>query len=313
MGKEIYKILHPKTAGLTGKRKPIALVIHSPNDDEAGTSVDFTSAIDFVTDIGYGKMNTARKFSFPITEDGLADDEQLQASIRTGGKPPESLTLWLESHGAPGWLFAGPREARAEFLATLNFARFVRQLERFSGTSIDNIVLSGCFTANEYYNAESSVYFNSPARMLSFLLPEKKIVGFVGQHACAKVSNVYRKTGDDTYTSVYVNPEDAAVLYQNGAVLEAYEEELYCNHAYTPPFINKHCALGLTAETKATTFYRPCQARELVASDPYKYYVEEDSYGEKQTRSAAKALARLQEETLLVAAEETAEATSLTV
>ncbi|WP_133126749.1 hypothetical protein [Legionella nagasakiensis] len=236
---------------------------------------------------------------FPDSIDGLANEEQLQIAIRTGGKPPESITLWLESHGAPGWLFAGPRSANAELLATLNFARFVRQVERVTGSTINHIVLSGCFTANEYYNAESSIYFNSPARMLSFLLPEKKIIGFVGQNACAKVSNVYRKTDDDTYTPIYVNPEDAAVLYQNGAVVEAYEEALYCDHAYTPSFINRHCVLELTPETKATTFYKPCQARELVASDPFRYFVEPESYGEKQTRFAKKALARLEEETRL--------------
>lgn len=61
MGKEINKILYPKTSGLTGKNKPVALVVHSPYDDGAvNASVGYKASVSFLEGIGYGSMSKAK-------------------------------------------------------------------------------------------------------------------------------------------------------------------------------------------------------------------------------------------------------------
>lgn len=275
-------ILCPKKFGCKEKTKLVALIVHSPYD-ESGAAVSYSSTADTLRDTaGYGVINKQK-----ITWD--KDPDKLIKPVQMKGKP---LTIWVEAHGAPGWFFAGERSARDEYLCTIQFAAYVKQIETITGGKVDNIVLSGCFTANELINVEACTYFCSPARMLSILLPGINVMGFVGQNATAVVTNVYEKKGTD-YIPITVKPEEAAVLFNSGKVIEEYSRQLYCNHKYTPIFIRKKCKLNLEEVNRDEVFYEPCRAVEKIANTPQlKAIMTGESYGEKQVKFAEKELER---------------------
>jgi hypothetical protein len=302
MGKLINAILNPKGAGLEGATKPKAILIHSPFDT-AGHAVSYTAAAKVLSDIGYGTISKAK-----LTFD-KADNTEFDRAIRETKIAGEQLTLWMESHGAPGWLFGCTRDHKNEFQWAKNFALFVRAVECYTGTTINNIVLSGCFTANEFIDESAETFLLSPARMLSLLLPEKSIVGFVGQNAVAKVSNVFYKTTRGEYEPQIVNLDQAAVLFHGGRALESYHDTkarpLYCSFIYTPEFIIKQTGLSLRLADRARTFYEPCLALEtLEAHAKHKtLYVAPDCYGYRQLSAARKAAPHLSREALAATAE----------
>lgn len=283
MGKRINNILFPKREGLTGDSKPRVLVVHSPHD-ASEAAVSYPAAIELARGVGYGLVNKGR-----LTFDATESSDLLKAikAVKLDDKP---MTLWLESHGAPGWLFGGTRDHKDELRWTRRFAAFVKDVEAHTGTTIDNIILNGCFTANEFVSPDSGSFMNSPARILSLFLPGKNIVGFVGQNASAKVTNVFHLT-DDGFSEVTVRPEEAAVLFRDGGVVESYHElgkaPLYCTHKYTPMFISRLCGLDLDPETKALVHYRPCLAVETMERDK-SVYIDPACYGAQQLAAAKK-------------------------
>ena len=243
--------------------------------------------------IGYGVINNKVKLLYN-TKDTAVIGSSIKEAKMSGDRP---FTVWLESHGATGWLFGESPSAQDEFKWTVKFAKFIGAVERVTGVNVDNIVLSGCFTANEFVNPEGLTYLNSPARILSLFLPGKNIVGFVGLNACVKVTNVFHKAPDGTFAPVVVPLEQAAILFKNGAVCESFHDvvnatPLYCNHKYTPDFIVKSCNLEMNADGKEATYYLPCLAQETVAREHQ--YIDPNAYGVKQLGFAAIALAKLE-------------------
>lgn len=270
MGTKAKKILKPKASGLTNKLKPLALVVKSPHDletDAKKNAVKFKDSRDFVSDLGFGIANKAAiKFS-------ESSDADFRRAIKPGKKV--EITVWLESHGAPGWLFGADKSKESELEGTIGFVDFIRKLEEYTGATVNNIVLSGCFTANELINDDE--YFISPARTLSYLLPDKNIVGFVGENAKAKVTNVFAKTSYG-YEPKSVNPENASIIFKDGKAIETVSEELYCNHEYTPLFVLDGCRLDEALDEE--DYYQPCAVLETIEQEELQ--VNPGSYGTAQ-------------------------------
>ncbi len=179
-------------------------------------------------------------------------------------------TLWLECHGASGWLFGKNKNIDDEFKATVAFASFVTAIESDTEISVDKIVLNACFTANELVCEENNTYLISPARMLSILLHDKLILGIVGMNATTHVSDVYHQK-NGAFVKVRLNIEDAAILFRNGRAIESFfdskkpGEELYCLYSRLPDFIKQ--ALQPSVENnnaQPEPYYVTCLAVELI-------------------------------------------------
>ena len=291
MGKLIKSILFPKREGLKGADKPIVIVVHSPYDTD-DHSIDFSSTKETVQESGYRMLSKGR-----LTYDELDRDAFAKAIRDVRSSSHKQLTVWLESHGATGWLFGRKQDSEHEFESTIKFVKFIHELEIYTGFSVNQIVLSGCFTANEIVNPDDMTYMVSPARILSILLPDTRILGFVGQNACAKVTNVFYKNKDDVFTTQVVALEDAAVLFQNGQVIESYHDNgkrpLYCSHKYTPRFVLEHCKLEIAGAEKKSTYFEPCLAPEKI--DRERLHIDPTCYGQMQLELAKKACAELNE------------------
>jgi len=229
MVSKIYQLLNPKLTGQKGKDKPIALIVNSPYD-ESDASTKFSNKKGQLIKAGFGLMNKG-----PISFDASTDNTSkiLKFSSQLG----KNITLFFNAHGAPGFLFARYRNAKSELEGLYSFAKFVRQVEEKTGKKINNIILSGCYNAVEIYNPDTGNYFNSPARLLSLVFPEKNIVGFQGQYADAVVTHIYDKNKSGEYISKVMPAHKAGVLFNNGKVIERPSERFYCKHDYTQNFI----------------------------------------------------------------------------
>jgi hypothetical protein len=106
----------------------------------------------------------------------------------------KELTIWIEAHGALGWFFSPTKDVKKEFLGMMAFVEFIARVAAHTNTKIGSVVLNGCFTANEFFNEETFAFNCSPARMLSLLLPNTTVIGFIGKNASAIVNDVYEKT-----------------------------------------------------------------------------------------------------------------------
>ncbi len=260
-----YAMLQPLLAGLTGKKKPVVLLVHAlHNDLNYDFGVQLLKGMHYKC-INQGELNFYQKNIMSFVKNTVVHKTNQVAEKLT-------LTIWLESHGGTGWLFGNEHKditAREEFDATATFAEFVKRVETDLGATVDKIVLSGCFTANEIVcpnnpnNPKTMTHMISPARMLSLLLTDKQIFGFVGQNASAKVTHVYLKTDDRTYEMTKVKLEDATILFLNGTAIESYfdlekaRKEIYCSHENTPDFIR--VALGIKGEG----YYRSCLIEKI--------------------------------------------------
>ena len=240
-------------------------------------------------------INTNKLF-YNRTEAGITAEAVISASLKAARAPDgKPLTIWLESHGATGWTFGSSRSKTSEYNWTVRFSKFIHAIERVTGATVNNIVLNGCFTANELVNPDGMTYLNSPARILSLLLPDKQILGFIGQNASAKVTNVFHRTADGVFTPATVSLEQASILFKNGHVLESYHDvpkapPLYCTHKYTPNFIISACELGIAKEEKEAIFYLPCLARETIAAHK-DIYISPEAYGSEQLEKVTATLA----------------------
>lgn len=113
-----------------------------------------------------------------------------------------------------------------------------------------------CYSANEFINDNN--YLNSPARLLSILLPGRIVVGFRGKNSGVKLTNVFEKELEE-FIPKTVPLLDGAVAFKNGLVIEASSRELYCDLDYMKPFIKKHCGIE---DSSGEQYFRLCQARE---------------------------------------------------
>lgn len=222
-------VLKPKKCGLTGKNKPVVFIVSSPHD-AVDASTKYTNTFAFLESAGYGVINKRSCF-------WNTDESELAARIKPVSRRGAPLTIWIEAHGALGWFFAGGKDAKEEFIETLKFVQFIRKIAEITHSSLDTVVLNGCFTANEFFNEATHNFNLSPARMLSILAPDIQVIGFIGKNATAKVTGIFEKKKDGSYNPLSLNPEEASVLYKEGTAIECFTRTFYCNHKYTHTFM----------------------------------------------------------------------------
>lgn len=240
MGKETYKILHPKASGLVKKEKPVALVINSPFD-EIDAAVNLKGKRKVLESEGFGIMNKGIVYF----DTDSSDFKQL---IKFSHQFGTNFTLFTNSHGAPGWYFGEKKNAGSELEGLRRFAQLINEIEQYTQKEVVNIVLGGCYSGVELYNPETGQYMNSPARLLSMLFPNKNVVGFLGRFADSNVTHVYQLKKDEDYQLLAPKPENASVLFRKGSLIERSKLELYCTHEDTPDFIKDELRLGLVTE-----------------------------------------------------------------
>lgn len=225
MRHKIEEILLPKQAGLINNRKPMVVILGSPWGGSNGP-VRFKSARQLLEGNGYRVLNKREMYFNANTLDLKA----------INGKEKQRITIWFEAHGAPGWLFGKDESLKSELQYMLVFARAIKTLAKTSNCIIENIVLSGCNSATEYLDEKTENYFNSPARLLSFLLPEINVLGFVGRNSSAKITSIWEMCNDELEESV-LSLAEGSVLYKDNNVVENCVANLYCPVEEIPKFI----------------------------------------------------------------------------
>lgn len=270
------QVLNPKAAGLTGKDKPYAILISSPFDKE-DSAVDFQAIKKFTETRGCSALNTAALFFSENTQnlDSFKKENiKVNASFLNNARAKGAqLTIWLQAHGAPGWLYGARPDADDEFEGAKMFCAYVAELEMKTGLKVNNIVLNACHSATEIINLENGEYLNSPARLLSVLMPDKTIIGFTGKNSDARVRDIYKcnPANDKDYSVTDDDPEEinlstvnGAVVFKDGKAIE-YEKEnnYYCNTHYMKPFILNSCGLSENKNLENMHF-KICPAAEEV-------------------------------------------------
>lgn len=248
----IGPILHPKRAGHTAKTKPAALVISNHLHAIQDSAVALSPILKQYEGEGYRILNKKSKSKQLNFETDPRDFHQLLS------KPQglQKITIFSNTHGNPGCHFGEFSNLELELNGIIKFANLVREIEIYTRADVTNVVLGGCFSGTELYNPTTGHYTSSSARLLSILLPEKNIVGFIGEYTSGKVTHVYIKSEEsEQYQEIKLVPEKSAVLFQNGVLCYCPSETIYCNHQYTAQYILE--ALDLEVNLAKASYYKP--------------------------------------------------------
>ena len=167
----------------------------------------------------------------------------------TSHSKDEKLTLVVKAHGSLGYFFGTEPTFKSEMRELVAFVNYVRSLEQEMGvTAVNQILLEGCFSANEYYNQKGSnlYYVNSPARLLSTLLPEVDVIGFMGVNNGVGVK-AWKKKGNSTEDALF-SYREGAVVFKNGLAIDHEtkhkDPNMWCDHDYSPDFIILPCNIN---------------------------------------------------------------------
>ncbi|WP_412754062.1 hypothetical protein [Legionella londiniensis] len=273
MGKISQSILQPEKSkqhlfGSKNTSRTLALVVNSPYETE-DSATSYKSSSSYLQNAGFTVINKKACTYGDSPED-------IHNKIKPlGQKETNELTAFFYCHGVVGWFFGQEGSHEAEMEGAIEFARYIRAFEQRTGMNVKNIVLSGCYTAVELFNREEGLYINSSARLLSMLLPAKNIVGFLGHHADAKVTHVYKKNDSkkkdaEEYVEVKPNVYEASVVFRDGNAIEKPKEELYCDHKYTKLFVEDSLKLGPTSQAD---IFKPALVKEELKENKYENWI----------------------------------------
>lgn len=317
-------ILFPGSAAQNEKRqgsgkakdKPIALILHSPNDP-IDSQTNYGATVHEAELRGYKVYNKSRiNFGVDIAEvkANLKDFSALQSNAK-------ELTIWVEAHGAPGWLFGTDSSHVSEREGITAFRELLLDIEKETGLRINNILLNSCYSANEMVNDANLNYVNSSARLLSILVPDKVVVGLIGKNTPAGVRGVYElndapqndhknkgkekkaskekekikgkerqeKTEETPYqvsndlvkSTAMISQEVASVAFKDGYAIEASPRKIFCDHQYTQAFILEKCPV----KDEESTHYWSCLGREEIDKlSPYRKKLFADNQIERYQR-----------------------------
>ncbi|WP_133127135.1 hypothetical protein [Legionella nagasakiensis] len=219
MGKEIIeRIYFPKKAGLTGADKPLAVILSSPYDRVGDPAVRFAIGCRTFDGFGYRILNKNQLYFNMDTE--TSDFARNFRPIFPKDQK-KGITVWIDAHGSPGWLFAEEPSLSVESEAVKHFADFIKKLEAKLKTPVINIVLSTCHSATEYWDVETGRRIISPARQLSQLLPSTNVIGFIGANHGSVKTEVYKKNSDGSLKLSILPLQEGAVLFTNGCIINA--------------------------------------------------------------------------------------------
>ena len=301
-----HTILFPKDSKLTGEEKPLSLIINSCFDAN-DSSTNFDSAKKLAESRGYYVLNKKKLIFDPWHR----QIEDIESKIKPIISPNKSLTLWFEAHGAPCWLFGAgnpqdPNPAnhpshKSEKDATEQFYHYLTDIEKKIKLKINYILLNTCFSASELVNNLSQTYLNSSARLLSILMPNKKVLGFMGYNCSASVSHIWKLkqsqqreyehiiTDNKLVTECIVSLIEASIAFQDGKAIEYDDHALYCSKQNMQPYVLK-C---LEIEPDSTDFYKLGPAKEKVDGlRKQGLFAQSECFADKQIKSYEKSHTR---------------------
>jgi hypothetical protein len=243
-------------------------------------ATNFKEAKDLAEDHGFNIINKKELlYSLDLDEFRKSKEDLIKTNEQTRSDKP--ITIWLEAHGAPGWLFgpglpsdenpANHPDHKKEAKGTMNFRDYLLEVEKKTGHKINNIILNCCYSATEFVNDIDGQYLNSPARLLSILLPDRNVIGYTAKNSGVKVSHVWEPENPRANTPLVladgehmkeciVPLSDASVLFRNGVAVEFSQRTLYGNNQYIQPFVLNSCEI----EWDSTQLFKLCPARETV-------------------------------------------------
>ncbi|GAB5369612.1 hypothetical protein AAMO2058_001420100 [Amorphochlora amoebiformis] len=169
-----------------------ALVVHFPlchrpgwrRDDLATKNPEHSIAAR-----GYRVINPSRRISWKTPMSDVV--KSIKGYYRSEVKQL-SVTIIYISHGLPGWLFGGEKNALSEVDGIEKFARFILDFSEALSTKIRAVLLNACHSSTELFDAATGAYFCSPARLLSVVLSGVQVVGFAGSHIDAGIGSLHR-------------------------------------------------------------------------------------------------------------------------
>ncbi len=237
------KMLTPYLAGLRGDDKPKALILKLSFDvsDQRDVAVDYKLAKQLVEDRGYTVINND-EIIYDVKKGTLNEEKIIADRFSKFNKP---ITIWLEAHSSPGWIFGAKADFVIEQKAVLMFRNRLVDIEQNTGLYIDNIVLHSCFSATEIINEKNGTYSNSSARLLSIVMPEKNILGFIGLNSGVKVSHIYMPISTSEFEEAHLSLIKGSIVFKAGKAIEDTSEIFFCTQqsAYIKQFILKSCLI----------------------------------------------------------------------
>ena len=291
--------MFPEKRELTGKNKPLLLIINSIFDAR-DSATKYTDAKKLGEDRGYTVLNKKELVFNPRHP----EIEDIKNEIKPIIFPEKTLTLWFEAHGAPGWLF-GPGQPRhlnperhpshkSEKQATEQFYHYLTDIEHKTQLKIDCILLNSCFSASELINDSTQQYLNSNARLLSILIPDKLVLGFMGYNCSAKVSHIWEIkqsrqdknaliiTDSNLLAECIISLIEASIVFKDGNAIEYDDHALYCSKQNMQPYVLK--SLDISADSN--DFYKLGPAKEKVDwLRKHGIFAEQPCFADKQTEN----------------------------
>ena len=161
--KELFR---PSICGLKGNKKPSAMILLSPREDEIDGATSFLRIATHLDDVGYKVVNKKKDPT------GFFEEWKVRLSVMNQTK---ELVVWVFSHGAPGYFFGDEATEADESYYAIKMAVRIQNEAFNRGLKIKAVVLDSCFSGNETFSIDCSYHLKSPARMLSEYLPDVTI------------------------------------------------------------------------------------------------------------------------------------------
>ncbi|MCF6766723.1 hypothetical protein L3V82_13225 [Thiotrichales bacterium 19S3-7] len=250
----INALILPRKNNLIGEKKPKVLIVNSPHDAR-DSAVNFKNVSDTLAGNGYQVINLFITFD--------SDLESLSKAIKSNfkGSKRHNISVVLNSHGALGWLFSGEPSFKAEINQLIAFTNFIHLLGELN-YKVDSIMLNTCYSAAEVINLYNTNYVCSPARLLSNLLPDVSVLGYVGTFAEAIVTGIYSSNvlkgafsiiEDSSIKADNLSLLKGSVLFKGGKVSESnIPMDAYVRCDYVPHFVaDKFGVVGLARNSDA--------------------------------------------------------------
>lgn len=240
------KIFTPKTAGFTGNNKPHVLILKlSYDNNQRGSSVKYTAAKNLAMERGCVVINNC-ELVYEMETGEL--NQQKQGNIISerfihANKP---ITIWLEAHGVPGWLYGTETNFDKEEASVVKFSDRLFAIEQQTGFQIENILLNSCYSAAEIINENTGEYTLSSARLLSILMPDKNVIGFIGSNGGSKVTHIFEMLKENSFKLCTLPFVEGSVVFRNGKAVEYSNRIFYIRvkDSYTREFILESCSLS---------------------------------------------------------------------
>lgn len=257
----LQRTLNPKAAGLTGENKPKVVILNSSLDaEESGSAVDFGAAKKIAEERGCKVINRG-ELTYDVETGLLSSDNIIAPSF---SRLKQGLIIWFEVHGAPSWVFGSTPDFATENRAVKLFNDCLLRLEATTGLHIDTVIINSCYSATEIFNEENGSYSNSSARLLSILLPDRNIIGFIARNSSAKITGIFETANDPaSFKPCTIPLVEGSILFRNGVAIEYSARKFYCvpQDSYVKPFILETCSIA-----DPRSYLRICPAREEIAT-----------------------------------------------